>query len=192
MNNEWLPPSGGRAPSGGDKSRYRRFVSNLPYHFTGTGAARLVVLGVVAIGVALSWHASIEGRAHVQDDPSKATFQRVCSNCHPIERVNTAPRRGRPQWEETIQTMISTRGAKVTDDEFEIIVGYLTKARGRVNVNTAAADDIAEVLEIDDAVANAIVSFRKEHGPFQDIDGLAKVPGLDRDTLEKKRDAVAF
>jgi competence ComEA-like helix-hairpin-helix protein len=166
--------------------------SNLPYHATGRAASRLAALGFLAIAAAFSWHTRIEGRGHAQDDPSKAAFQRVCSNCHPIERVTTAPRRARAQWEETIQTMISTRGAKVTDEDFEVIVGYLTRARGRVNVNTSAADDLAEVLEIDDALAGAIVSFRKEHGPFQDLDGLAKVPGLSRDTLEKKRDAVAF
>jgi competence ComEA-like helix-hairpin-helix protein len=166
--------------------------NNLPYDSPGTTACRVAVVGLVAAMAAFSWHIRLEGREHAQDDPSKATFQRVCSNCHPIERVITAPRRARAQWEETIQTMISTRGAKVTDEEFEVIVGYLTRARGRVNVNTAPADALAEVLEIDEPVANAIVSFRKEHGPFQDIDSLAKVPGLDRDTLEKKRDAVAF
>jgi competence ComEA-like helix-hairpin-helix protein len=166
--------------------------SNLPYHATGAAACRLAALGLLAIAAAFSWHARLEGRGHAQDDPSKATFQRVCSNCHPIERVLTAPRRARAQWEETIQTMISTRGAKVADEEFDVIVSFLTRARGRVNVNAAAADALAEVLEIDDAVAQAIVTFRKEHGPFQDIESLAKVPGLDRDTLEKKRDAVAF
>ena len=37
-----------------------------------------------------------------------------------------------------------------------------------------------------------IVSYRKEHGAFADFDALAGVPGVDRDALEKKRDALVF
>ena len=40
--------------------------------------------------------------------------------------------------------------------------------------------------------ADTIVKYRKEHGNFEDYDGFAKVPGLDLEKLEKKRDAISF
>jgi competence ComEA-like helix-hairpin-helix protein len=43
-----------------------------------------------------------------------------------------------------------------------------------------------------DELAGAIVAYRKQHGPFEDFEALLKVPGLNRDALEKKRDAITF
>jgi len=125
------------------------------------------------------------------DDKDAPVFQRVCSNCHPIARV-TASRRLRQQWEEVMETMINSRGAKITDEEFDTILGYLTRNYGRVNVNKAAAEELVEVLAIPETMAGTIVSYRKEHGAFADFDALAGVPGVDRDALEKKRDALVF
>jgi competence ComEA-like helix-hairpin-helix protein len=124
-------------------------------------------------------------------DKDAPTFQRVCSNCHPITRV-TATRRLKKQWEEVIETMITSRGAKVSDEDFDTILGYLARNYGRVNVNQAPADELIEVLAVPDTVAGAIVSYRTEHGTFADFDALTKVPGIDKDALEKKRDAIAF
>ena len=125
------------------------------------------------------------------DDKDAPVFQRVCSNCHPIARV-TASRRLRQQWEEVMETMINSRGAKITDEEFDTILGYLTRNYGRVNVNKAAAEELVEVLAIPETMAGTIVSYRKEHGAFADFDALAGVPGVDRDALEKERDALVF
>jgi competence ComEA-like helix-hairpin-helix protein len=124
-------------------------------------------------------------------DKDAPTFQRVCSNCHPLARV-TGTRRLKKQWEEVIETMITSRGAKVTDEDFDTILGYLARNYGRVNVNQAPADELSEILAVPDSVAGAIVSYRTEHGTFADFDALTKVPGVDKDALEKKRDAIAF
>src|SRR5262245_21128376 len=91
--------------------------------------------------------AHYDRRGPQDSDPARPVFERVCSNCHPTTRV-TATRRSRAQWQEVIETMISVRGAKVTDEEFEAIVGYLAREHGRVNANTAPADEMAEVLGI--------------------------------------------
>jgi competence ComEA-like helix-hairpin-helix protein len=147
----------------------------------------------LAIGAAFVTTRALESKAAGQGQDAKAaqTLNTVCSRCHPIERV-TAMRRTRSQWEEVITTMITSRGAQVTDDDFTIILDYLVKEFGRVDINRAAAEDIVEVLGVTDKVAGAIVGYRKEHGRFEDFDALAKVPGVDRDELEKKRDAIAF
>lgn len=125
------------------------------------------------------------------NDPAAPVFTNVCGKCHPKERV-TAMRRTRSQWEEVITTMITTRGAQVSDEDFDTVLGYLTREHGRVNVNRAPAPDLVEVLHLSDAVAASIVTYRKEHGAFEDFDALAKIPGIDRGQLEAMRDAIVF
>ena len=122
---------------------------------------------------------------------TQQVFTTVCGRCHPVERI-TAMRRTRSQWEETIDTMISARGAQVTDEEYDTVLTFLMKEYGRVDVNRATSDDIVEVLGIADDLAAAIVAHRKQHGLFEDFEALLKVPGLDREALEKKRDAISF
>ncbi len=158
--------------------------------------ATLVVFVFLVSGVGLVSHAGASSATFAQPQDATAdkdapTFQRVCSNCHPITRV-TATRRLKKQWEEVMETMITSRGAKVSDEDFDTILGYLARNYGRVNVNQAPADELSEVLAVSDAVAGAIVSYRSEHGTFADFDALTKVPGIDKDALEKKRDAIAF
>lgn len=130
-------------------------------------------------------------RAQEADGKDEQVFVTVCSRCHPIERV-TAMRRTRSQWEETISSMITTRAAQISDEDFDTILNYLAREYGRVDVNRAPAADMVEVLDIPDAMAAAIVSYRREHGRFEDFDALVKVPGVDREKLERKRDAITF
>jgi competence ComEA-like helix-hairpin-helix protein len=149
--------------------------------------------GVCALAwVLFSAGALIQSAAQeTSSDPAEPVFTNVCAKCHPRERV-TAVRRTRSQWEEVITTMITARNAQISDDDFDTVLGYLTRAYGRVNVNRAPAPDIAEVLHLTDAAASSIVSYRKEHGNFADFDALAKVPGIDRDKLEAMREAILF
>ena len=126
-----------------------------------------------------------------EDIKAEETFTRVCIKCHTADRV-VGSRRSRTQWEEVITTMITSRGAVVSDEEFDTVMAYLVKEHGRVNVNRATADDIVEVLGLPQAMAESIVKHRRDQGNFEDFDALAKVPGLDLEKLEKKRDAISF
>jgi mono/diheme cytochrome c family protein len=73
-----------------------------------------------------------------EDLKSRETFLRVCVKCHPAERV-TAEGRSRSQWETTIITMQTARGAVVTPEEFDTILDYLTRHHGRESVIVPAA-----------------------------------------------------
>lgn len=53
----------------------------------------------------------------------RETVQRSCSTCHAVQMF-TGRRMTREQWGTTVSDMIG-RGAKITDDEFDQIVGYL-------------------------------------------------------------------
>jgi len=157
-----------------------------------THAASHIAVALLTLTVAAG--ANTVSARRVQDsaeDKSKGVFLQVCGRCHPIERV-TAMRRTRPQWEEAIEAMINTRGAKVSDEEYDTVLGYLVREHGRVDINRARATDIVEVLGIEAAVGNTIVEYRREHGPYEDFEALVKVPGINREQLEKKRDAITF
>ena len=74
-------------------------------------------------------------------------------------------------------TMQTARGAIISDEDWDVVLNFLVKHHGRVNVNRATADDLIEVLGVTPEVAENIVKYRKEHGNFEDFDGFAKVPG---------------
>jgi competence protein ComEA len=124
------------------------------------------------------------------DDRNAATFTRVCSTCHDAQRI-LSNRRSKDQWSEVIDKMIE-RGAQGTDDDFTEVMDYLVGHYGRINVNRGTAKDLATVLKVSDKDAEAIVAFRTANGPLADFDALAKVPGIDLDTLSKNRDAISF
>lgn len=59
---------------------------------------------------------------------------------------------------------------------------------GQVNINTADAATIsAELNGIGLSKAEAIVEYRKKHGPFKSADDLSLVKGIGEKTVEKNR-----
>ena len=114
----------------------------------------------------------------------------MCGRCHSSDRI-VEGRRSRGQWEEVLEQM-TARGATGTDDDYGIIIEYLVSEYGRVAINNAAADELAQVLHLDRKDADAIVAYRKTNGDFQDFEAVKKVPGIDVKTLEEHKEAVAF
>lgn len=153
--------------------------------------ALFIIFGIVLIGRLEPAAALVNAGIQESSDPGAPVFANVCGKCHPKERA-VVTRRTRSQWEEVITTMITTRNAQISDEDFDTVLGYLTREYGRVNVNRAPAPDIVEVLHVPEKVGETIVQYRREHGPFEDFDGLAKVPGVDREKLELRREAILF
>ena len=84
------------------------------------------------------------------------------------------------------------RGALVNDEDFEVIIGYLVSEFGRVRVNTATAPELAAVLHLEAAEADAIVAARRAAGRFADFDALVAVPGVPVAALTTRRDGLFF
>ena len=91
-----------------------------------------------------------------------------------------------------LKTLAEDAVAQVSDEDFDTVLTYLSREYGRVDINRAEPDDIVEVLGLTEQIASSIVAHRKQHGPFENFEALVKVPGVDRDALEKKRDAITF
>jgi competence protein ComEA len=60
------------------------------------------------------------------------------------------------------------------------------KLHYRINLNTADAPRLQLLPGIGPVIANAIVEYRLEHGPFEKISDLRRVPGVG----QKKVDAI--
>src|SRR5438309_8732918 len=108
---------------------------------------RIIALVFVLASAAVAFQqppVPARGAQAQEGPPAREVLQKVCGTCHALERV-TASRRSRAQWEETMDKMISL-GAKGTDEEFATILTYLVRQYGRVNVNTATAGEIEEVV----------------------------------------------
>ncbi len=66
-------------------------------------------------------------------------------------------------------------------------------AATQVDVNSADARALAEALDgVGLAKAEAIVAWRKQHGPFATLEDLAKVEGIGPHILERNRNAIVF
>jgi len=66
-------------------------------------------------------------------------------------------------------------------------VGFGFEARNQLNINTATAEEFAELPGMDMELARSIVAYRKDNGPFTSIDDLLKVKGMDEKRLEPIR-----
>ena len=58
---------------------------------------------------------------------------------------------------------------------------------GPVDLNTASREQLMQVKGIGPALADRIVEFRKEHGPFRRVEDILKVRGVGEKSLEKLR-----
>jgi competence protein ComEA len=131
--------------------------------------------------------------AQAQDLPEgkgKDVVEQVCGACHGTDLVSS--RRATKQgWSYIVDDMVS-RGASATSEQIQSINDYLAKNFGQVNVNKAASAEIASVLEITSAQADAIVKYRMDHGDFKSVDDLKKAPGLESAKLDTKKDRVVY
>jgi competence protein ComEA len=63
---------------------------------------------------------------------------------------------------------------------------------GPVNVNTASAAELETLPSIGPVLAERIIQYRQEHGPFRTVDALLLVPGIGPATLERFRELIAL
>ena len=130
-------------------------------------------------------------QTNLPDGPGKAAFQKVCTGCHALESVMRS-RNSRERWGEVVDDMVS-RGAHGTDEEIDKVIDYLaTNFSKRININKAASAEIAKALGLSGRDADAIVSYRVEHGAFKELGDLKKVPGLDAKKVDDWKDRVEF
>ena len=64
------------------------------------------------------------------DSDGKALFENRCSMCHPIDKPLSTSKTGE-EWRQTVMRMKGRAGDRISDEEAEIIIKYLTAIRGK-------------------------------------------------------------
>lgn len=62
---------------------------------------------------------------------------------------------------------------------------YRDETVGRVNINSASAEELTSVPGIGNVTAQRIVSYRQKYGKFYSVDELLKIKGIGEGVLEK-------
>ena len=68
--------------------------------------------------------------------------------------------------------------------------GAVAGGAGLINVNTATPTELEELPGVGEVIAQAIVDYRTENGPFASVDQLLDVSGIGDATLENIRELV--
>ena len=124
------------------------------------------------------------------DRPGKKTIDKLCGGCHGLQYF-AAMRKNRAAWTISVNDMAS-RGMNAEDAEIETAIDYLARYLTRLNVNQAPAAQLADILSLAPAEADAIVAYRTKNGEFPNFDALVKVPGVDPKKLAAQRDRIGF
>ncbi len=150
---------------------------------------------MVVMKLGLILFTSIALRAQLPEGPGKDETMRLCKTCHEVAR-SVSPRQDRDGWSATINKMVAF-GMRPTDQEYAIVLDYLSKhypaeAVQKVNVNTATAIELESGLSLKRSQANAVIKYREQNGDFKTLEDLKKVPALDPDKLDAKKDRIVF
>lgn len=145
------------------------------------------ILGLVLFGGG-AW-------AQLPDGPGKAETEKICSQCHELER-SISLRQDRDGWSDTVQKMVSL-GAKASDAELKSVIEYLAAhydadVAPPINVNKARSIELESALNLKRSEAAAIIDYRTKNGPFKSFEDLKKVPGIDIAKIAAKKDRLSF
>jgi competence protein ComEA len=66
----------------------------------------------------------------------------------------------------------------------------VSETKDKVNINTASTKELQKLDGVGRAVAERIVHYREEHGPFKRSEDLRKVEGIGAGLWERNRDRI--
>ena len=158
-----------------------------------SGALGLILAAAVALAAGHESQVSRPSGEGLPDGPGKDVTVRACGTCHEGRRAASV-RLTRDGWAAVIEDM-QQRGAKVSEQEFPVILDYLTthflgEALQPLNLNTASQIDLEAAGGLLRREAAAVIRYREQHGRFKTLDDLKNVPGLDFKKIENRRDSL--
>ena len=158
-----------------------------------SGVLGLILAAALVTSAADSGQEPVLSGEGLPEGPGKDVTVKTCGPCHEARRAASV-RLTRDGWAAVIQNM-RVRGAKITDDDFPIVLEYLSThflgaAPQPLNLNTASQIDLEAGGGLLRREAAAVVRYREQHGRFKTLDDLKKVPGLDFKKIDSRRDAL--
>ena len=79
---------------------------------------------------------------------------------------------------------------QITQDIPKATSPRITDETGKININTATADELTMLPGIGKTSAENIVAYRLRYGPFMKIEDLAKVKGISQNRIEKIKEYI--
>ena len=67
-----------------------------------------------------------------------------------------------------------------------------TIEHGKLNINTASAQELMELPGIGEVIANRIIAHRQKFGPFSSVDDLLLIKGIGEARLNKIKDYITI
>jgi competence protein ComEA len=129
------------------------------------------------------------------EGPGRAEMEKICKGCHEMSR-SISPRLDREGWNEKM-TKMAAFGMKATEQEYQAVLDYLVKnfpadEVPKINVNKATAIQLESALSLRRSQAAAVIAYRSKNGDFKSIDDLKKVPLIDAEKIDAKKDRIVF
>ena len=88
-----------------------------------------LALALLAVPCFLAQEKAPEKQPDLPEGAGKATVVRICSKCHGLDRF-AAARKSREDWESILERM-GEAGLKMTDEEYDTVITYLSKYLGK-------------------------------------------------------------
>jgi len=94
-------------------------------------------------------------------------------------------------------TKMAGYGMKITDQDYSLVLDYLVKNYPAedlppVNVNKATAIELESRLGLKRSQAASVLAYRAKNGDFKSLDDLKKVPQIDPEKIEAKKERITF
>jgi len=70
------------------------------------------------------------------------------------------------------------------------LMGEVQAKTEKININTASVTELQKLPRVGEKVAQRIIDFRKEHGPFKKIEEIMKVPGIGEKIFDELKDLI--
>ena len=170
----------------------RNFISSFPLSRLLRGT---FLITACALFVGIWWTPSSAGQVTAAEGPGKAELQKLCAGCHELEK-SFSLKQDQDGWQRTMEKMVSY-GMKSSDQDYKAVLEYLIKNYAaeevpKLKVNKATAIELESGLSLKRSQAAAVIAYREKNGPFKSIADLKKVPGIDPEKIEAKKDRLTF